>query len=88
MTWTEERVNEEVMKTLAPHVQGGAPLSPESHLVADLGIDSLGVMEVVADLEDKFKIHIPDDALRDVGTVSDVTKAIATRLHKDGRFGA
>ena len=45
-------------------------------------------MEVVADLEDIFKIHIPDDALRDVGTVADVTKAIAVRLQKDGRFGS
>lgn len=88
MTWTEERVTEEVMKTLTPHVQGSVELSPDSHLVADLGIDSLGVMEVVADLEDIFKIHIPDDALRDVGTVADVTKAIAVRLQKDGRFGS
>ncbi len=86
MKWTEDRVNEEVLKTLAPHVQGGAVLTLESHLVADLGIDSLGVMEVVADLEDTFKIHIPDDALRDVGTVHDVTKAISSRLEKDGRI--
>jgi acyl carrier protein len=47
----------------------------------------VGVMEVVADLEDKFKLHIPDDALRDVGTVADVAKAIAVRLQKDGRLG-
>ena len=72
MSWTRERVTEEVLAILRPHVQTEVALSETSHLVADLGIDSLGVMEVVADLEDKFKLHIPDEALREVDTVADV----------------
>ena len=43
-------------------------------------------MEVIADLEDKFKLHIPDEALRDVNTVADVTGAITSRLEKEGRL--
>jgi acyl carrier protein len=86
MTWTKERVREEVFTILKMHLQGDTQLSEKSALVADLGIDSLGVMEVVADLEDKFKLHIPDDALRDVDTVGDVAKAITTRLERDGRL--
>ncbi|NUP11980.1 MAG: acyl carrier protein [Polyangiaceae bacterium] len=86
MTWTRERVREEVIQILKPHVQADTALSETSHLVADLGIDSLGVMEVVADLEDKFKLHIPDDALREVDTVGDVAKAITTRLQNEGRL--
>lgn len=86
MTWTRERVHEEVIQILKPHVQADAALSESSHLVADLGIDSLGVMEVVADLEDKFKLHIPDEALREVDTVGDVAKAITMRLEKEGRL--
>ena len=85
-SWTKERVSAEVIEILKPHVQSGATLGDESHLVADLGIDSLGVMEVVADLEDKFKLHIPDDALREVNTVADVTLAITSRLERDGRL--
>ncbi len=86
MTWTRDRVREEVLLILKPHVSAEAPLTETQHLVADLGIDSLGVMEVVADLEDKFKLHIPDEALREVNTVADVTSAITTRLAKEGRL--
>ena len=57
-----------------------------SHLVGDLSIDSLGVMEVLADLEDKFKLTIPDSMLGEVETVGDVAKAITSRLEKDGRL--
>lgn len=86
MTWSRDNIRAEVIAILAPHAQSGADLTEKSHLVADLGIDSLGVMEVVADLEDKFKLHIPDDSLREVNTVADVAAAIETRLKKDGRL--
>ncbi len=86
MSWTRENVRSEVREILRPHVATGAELSETSHLVADLGIDSLGVMEVVADLEDKFKLRIPDEALREVDTVADVARAIETRLKTEGRL--
>lgn len=83
--WTRGEVQAGVVEILRPHVQSG-DISETSHLVADLGLDSLGVMEVVADLEDKFKLRIPDEALREVGTVTDVTMAIASRLRAEGRL--
>ena len=43
-------------------------------------------MEVIADLEDKFKLHIPDEALREVESITDVVKAITVRLESDGRL--
>jgi acyl carrier protein len=86
MTWTRESVRAEVFEILKRHASDGSELSESSHLVADLGIDSLGVMEVVADLEDKFRLHIPDEALRDVDTVGSVAKAVETRLEADGRL--
>lgn len=86
MTWTPETVRNEVIQILTVHVSAETPLAESSHLVADLGIDSLGVMEVIADLEDKFKLHIPDDALREVNTVADVTGAITSRLKGEGRL--
>ncbi len=86
MTWKRDDVRSEVREILRPHAQGDAELTQASHLVADLGIDSLGVMEVVADLEDKFTLHIPDDALREVNTVADVCAAIEIRLQKEGRL--
>jgi acyl carrier protein len=86
MTWTSEKVRAELMAVLRSHIQGDTELTINSHLVADLGIDSLGVMELLADLEDKFTINIPDDALREVDTVEDVANAIEAKLKKDGRL--
>jgi acyl carrier protein len=86
MTWTKDAIRSELLEVFKPHVQDGVALADSSHLVADLGIDSLGVMELVADLEDKFSLTIPDEALREVETVADVVAAIEVRLRGDGRL--
>ena len=86
MTWSREKVHNELMKVFGQHKQTDADVSEGSQIVADLGIDSLGVMEVLADIEDTFKLTIPDDALRDINTIGDVATAILTRLEGDGRL--
>src|SRR5919201_6059705 len=52
------------------------PIEPTLHsdLVADLGFDSLQVLEVVAELEDRFDISIP---LNDVPTTRTVAQVVA-----------
>jgi acyl carrier protein len=74
------------MEIVKPQIQTGAELTEKSHLVADLGVDSLGVMEIVSDLEDRFGLAVPDDALREVETVGDVALAITSRLEREGRL--
>lgn len=86
MTWTRETVRSELMKVFEQHAANQVTLTESSHLVADLGIDSLGVMEVISDLEDVFKLTIADEALREIGTIGDVEKAIEARLQVDGRL--
>jgi acyl carrier protein len=93
MSWSREQVKAEVIAILEPHAQtasgegGSAPaITESSRLVADLGVDSLGVMEIVAELEDKFGLVIPDEALREVDTIGDVVRAVEGRLAKDGRL--
>lgn len=86
MTWTSESMRLELMKLFQGHAQEGVPLTETSHLVADLGIDSLGQMEVIADIEDAFGLRIPDEALRDIETIGDVVSAIELRLKDEGRL--
>jgi len=52
------------------------PIEPtlESDLVADLGFDSLQVLEVIAELEDRFDISIP---LNDVPATRSVAQVVA-----------
>lgn len=86
MTWTRETLRSDLMKVFEQHSTNSTSLTAKSHLVADLGIDSLGVMELIGDLEDVFKLTISDEALREIGTIGDVEKAIETRLQSDGRL--
>lgn len=46
----------------------------------DLGADSLEVMEMVMDLEDKFDITIEDEDAEKLATVGDVVAYIETKL--------
>ena len=85
-SWTREAVRTELCVLFGQHTQAESPISVASHLVADLGIDSLGVMEVIADIEDKFKLTIPDEALREVDTIADVARAIESKLADQGRL--
>ena len=61
----------EVLKTVSRR-----PIAPslDSDLVADLGFDSLQVLEVIAELEDRFDISIP---LNDVPTTRSVAQVVA-----------
>jgi acyl carrier protein len=76
-----------LLALLGRHAGPGVSISEATHLVADLGFDSLGVMEIVAGLEDEFHLQIPADALREVETVGDVATAIERRLKVEGRLG-
>jgi acyl carrier protein len=86
MKWTREAIGSEIVTLLGQHTQPGTDITEASHLVGDLGIDSLGVMEIAAEIEDKFQLIIPDDAFREVETVADVAAAIVARLERDGRL--
>ncbi|MCK4425431.1 MAG: acyl carrier protein, partial [Deltaproteobacteria bacterium] len=45
-------------------------------LVADLGLDSMAVMELLAAIEDRFDISIPLNILPDVRTLKDLALQI------------
>jgi len=51
--------------------------APDNDLVADLGFDSLQVLEVIAELEDRFDISIPLNDVPTTRTVADVVAQVA-----------
>jgi acyl carrier protein len=60
------------------------PIEPslDSDLVADLGFDSLQILEVIAELEDRFDISIPLNDVPATRTVAQVVAQVA-RLVED-----
>lgn len=53
--------------------------TPSSELMADLGFDSLQVLELVGELEDHFNIAVPLNSLTHIRTVAEIA-AEARRL--------
>ena len=55
------------------------PVEPalDSDLIADLGFDSLEVLELVAELEDRFDITVPVEDVPSVRTVAQVIAHVA-----------
>lgn len=55
------------------------PIEPalDNDLIADLGFDSLQVLELVAELESSFDISIPLDAVPAARTVRDIVAQVS-----------
>ena len=51
---------------------------PEQDLVADLGFDSLEVLELVAELEDRFGIAVPVEEVPSVRTVAQIVARVSS----------
>jgi acyl carrier protein len=69
----EETVKEVLAKQLKMDV---ANIKPEALLAEDLHMDSFGAVETAFDLEEKFGIQIPNEALSNVKTVKDIVDYI------------
>jgi acyl carrier protein len=50
--------------------------APDSELMADLGFDSLQVLELVGELEDHFNIAVPLNALTHIRTVRQIAAEV------------
>ena len=69
-----ERETIEILKRLSRRPIDPAP---ESELLADLGFDSLQVLELVGELEDRYNIAVPLNALTHIRTVSQIAAEVS-----------
>lgn len=51
-------------------------VTPEAHIIDDLGANSLDTVELVMELEAAFGIDVPDARMEDVKTVADVVALV------------
>ena len=58
-------------------------LGDEAILVADLGADSLDEVQIVMQLEERFKITIPDEMADRAKTVGEVLNSVAELLERE-----
>ncbi len=55
-------------------------LGPDTHLMRDLGADSLDALNIALRLEEAFKIKIPDEAIPGFLTVGDIINGVSEHL--------
>jgi acyl carrier protein len=53
-------------------------ITEDSHIINDLGADSLDAVELIMALEEAFDIEIDDDAAGDILTVQDILDYLET----------
>ncbi len=51
----------------------------EATRFSELGIDSLGMLEIIGSLERELKIQIPDESLAGLETIQDLLNAVQSR---------
>jgi acyl carrier protein len=51
----------------------------EEHAIADLGMDSLSMLELVGSMEREYTIHIPEEDLSGVQTVRQLLEVVERR---------
>ena len=71
-----DEVAEKVISTLASVKRIPADSIKLDTSLQDLGIDSLDVFTLLFELENAFKISIPDDDVRSLKTVSDIVEGM------------
>ena len=73
-----KQVEHTVKEILAKQLRtDAANINPEALLAQDLGLDSFGSVETAFELEEKFAIQIPNEALYNVKTVKDIVDYVA-----------
>ncbi|MDH4301638.1 MAG: acyl carrier protein [Nitrospira sp.] len=80
-----ERINpeitEKIVHALASYLKRDpASITEAHHLRDDLGLDSVAVIELLFEIEERFKLQIPDQDLPGLSTVGSVAAYVQRRL--------
>lgn len=71
-----EVILKDIFRRLDSHAKSGRTLTETTDLNRDLNLDSLAVMELMFELEDRFNISVPMNLLPEVSTISDLAQLV------------
>jgi acyl carrier protein len=73
---SDDCVEREIIEILTRLSRRPIEPAPHSELLADLGFDSLQVLELVGEIEDRFNIAVPLNALTHIRTVAQIAAEV------------
>ena len=71
-----EEILLQLYEILRPYGKDGQSLSEDTELLSDLGLDSMKVMQLLLETEERFDISIPLNIIPNVRTVGDFARQI------------
>lgn len=79
---TEKEVFEKIAELIAEIMETEIEIKPESRLTEDIGLISIGYVELVVEMEEAFNISFPDDMLtnNNLITVQDIVDNVMKLL--------
>ena len=71
-----EEVRESLINKMREKFGADKQINEQSNIALDLNLDSLQMMELVADMEDHFMVSVPLESISEIKTVSDAARLI------------
>lgn len=81
---TYEQILQQVIASITEIVAQKFDIDENTDLISDLEFDSLKVMNLMEDLEDRYDISVPLNILADIRTVKDLTVQLQRLTGEDG----
>ncbi|WP_455903574.1 acyl carrier protein [Clostridium sp.] len=83
---TQEEILVEIKDILSEYVEITRPLTPDDRLIDDLGLDSFLIVYFITEIEDRFKIDIPETDFIELVTVKDLCERIQLEIKKHSTY--
>ena len=71
-------VMREIFRLLAPYQVGGKAITPQTVISKGLTVDSLTIMDVIMELEDRFEITIPMNVAANIVTIDQLADTVVS----------
>jgi acyl carrier protein len=72
-------VMREIFSLLAPYNAGSKAITPQTVISKGLTVDSLTIMDVIMELEDRFDVTIPMNVAADIVTIDQLAEAVVSQ---------
>lgn len=71
-----------LVELLQPLNVNNKALSAATDIPAELSIDSVGILDFIMEVEDKYDIEIPMNAVANIRTIGELADYVAKKLNK------
>ena len=68
-----------IFRLLSPYQVGSKGITPQTVISTGLTVDSLTIMDVIMELEDRFDVTIPMNVAADIVTIDQLAEAVVSQ---------